>query len=462
VPTDEPPPDPVPPVPLSTRLRVAGAVSAATTLATAGAAAAGVPCLLLWVHAAGLLLSPLVARGVHAAFGDRRLALSWGPIALASWLGAAFGWTAAGAAGAPAASVAAWALPPFLLVALALRARVPAAHPPRPLASALLALVSLLVAGVAGEIAFRAYQRQLYRSRTLAAASPWETLPGERIYGLKRNHQGRGEFMVDHARAVPYRTSSLGLRGGEVGPRVPGVHRVLALGDSYTFGWAVEEDQSYPRQTEALFAAAGRSVEVVNAGVPGYNTRQERALLAELLPVVRPDAVALGFAMNDAEPQMTVLPPPDETYACAGVWTWEASKRLWNLKLCPEGRPLPLRLLTPSQEFLPAYDPGSPKWARTEEALSGIAALCEDARVPLVVLVLPDFNRDFSNYPFGVIHQRLRDWGARRGVAVVDLLPLVAGADSEALRVAGDGHPNAAGQRLIAEALRAQLEARLR
>ena len=45
------------------------------------------------------------------------------------------------------------------------------------------------------------------------------------------------------------RTNSLGLRGGEI--RDDGSTRILALGDSCTWGWRVEENESYPAVLEA-------------------------------------------------------------------------------------------------------------------------------------------------------------------------------------------------------------------
>ena len=51
---------------------------------------------------------------------------------------------------------------------------------------------------------------------------------------------------------MPYRTNSDGFRDGEPGEKRPGVPRVVVLGDSYVFGWAVLEAETFPRRAEAL------------------------------------------------------------------------------------------------------------------------------------------------------------------------------------------------------------------
>src|SRR5689334_19197054 len=66
-------------------------------------------------------------------------------------------------------------------------------------------------------------------------------------------------------------TNSLGLRGREVVvPKPAGCYRVLVLGDSFTFGWGVElRDSWHARMARELQAPDGRSLEVIDAGVPG-------------------------------------------------------------------------------------------------------------------------------------------------------------------------------------------------
>lgn len=70
---------------------------------------------------------------------------------------------------------------------------------------------------------------------------------------------------------VTARMSSQGLRNPEVVSTKPsGTYRVLALGDSFTFGWGVREEETWVRIVEQkLNEKPGRRIEIVNAGAPG-------------------------------------------------------------------------------------------------------------------------------------------------------------------------------------------------
>jgi len=72
--------------------------------------------------------------------------------------------------------------------------------------------------------------------------------------------------------------------------------RILALGDSFTEGWGVEEEQAYPKVLERQFL---QGVEVWNLGVVGYSTDQELQQLRHMIGEVHPDIVILGFYEND-------------------------------------------------------------------------------------------------------------------------------------------------------------------
>ena len=52
--------------------------------------------------------------------------------------------------------------------------------------------------------------------------------------------------------------NSLDLREAESGPKTNGEYRILVLGDSFTYGLGVEEDETYVRLTESLLTAQAR------------------------------------------------------------------------------------------------------------------------------------------------------------------------------------------------------------
>lgn len=116
-------------------------------------------------------------------------------------------------------------------------------------------------------------------------------------------HQSLGEFVVE------VRINSLGLRGVERSWQPAEAHRILGLGDSFTFGTGVRASQTYLAVLEDLFRTDGRNVEVVNAGVPGYGTRQQLAYLQREGQRLRPNLVLLGFLpFNDPDDNVTPAP----------------------------------------------------------------------------------------------------------------------------------------------------------
>lgn len=87
--------------------------------------------------------------------------------------------------------------------------------------------------------------------------------------------------------------NSGGLRGKEADIRKrPGVKRILFIGDSFFWGYGVENNEVL---TEVLQRAAGSSVEVLNGAVTGYGTDQELLWLKNVGLHYQPDIVVLGF-----------------------------------------------------------------------------------------------------------------------------------------------------------------------
>ncbi len=97
------------------------------------------------------------------------------------------------------------------------------------------------------------------------------------------------------------RTNALGMRGGQVGTKQQGTQRVLALGDSFTLGLQVLENETWAAQlSEGLTARLEHPVEVWNAGVSGYGTEQSTIRLRQLARRIGADAaVLLVYLGND-------------------------------------------------------------------------------------------------------------------------------------------------------------------
>jgi lysophospholipase L1-like esterase len=108
---------------------------------------------------------------------------------------------------------------------------------------------------------------------------------------------------VEYDGPVATTTSRLDERGWRGpawdGSRRAARHRVLALGDSWTFGRGVPDDATWPARLEARLRARGHHVAVFNSGVPGYDTVQQEIVLAQLADAVAPTLVILAWLPND-------------------------------------------------------------------------------------------------------------------------------------------------------------------
>lgn len=76
---------------------------------------------------------------------------------------------------------------------------------------------------------------------------------------------------------------------------------VMVLGDSYTFGIGVDDDQTWPYHLEQLLADAlpGTTARVVNLGVPGYGLTQMRLLAERHFEALNPRLLVVMMCSND-------------------------------------------------------------------------------------------------------------------------------------------------------------------
>lgn len=96
--------------------------------------------------------------------------------------------------------------------------------------------------------------------------------------------------------------NSIGYRGREISlPKSRGCFRILVLGGSTTYGEFIDADQdTFPaRLEEHLHRAGFPSVEVINAGVPGYNSWESLIDFDFFGIPLQPDLVIPYYGVND-------------------------------------------------------------------------------------------------------------------------------------------------------------------
>ncbi len=96
-------------------------------------------------------------------------------------------------------------------------------------------------------------------------------------------------------------TTDLGL--SDIGFRDDGMDHdfiILALGDSFTWGVGVEDREVWPEILENRL-----EVDVINAGMAGFGTTQERLLLERYADKLHPSLVIIAFFPNDLADNVT-------------------------------------------------------------------------------------------------------------------------------------------------------------
>ena len=169
----------------------------------------------------------------------------------------------------------------------------------RLLFSAAVAGVSLLAALLLAEVVVRVAMPQ-----PLAPPLYAETPYG---FGVLPNLRGL-TVESDARRAYHVTTDAHGFRGRRPIDDAPtsGTRRVLVLGDSFTFGVGVEDDETFVARAEALLngggggkAASAERYELINASCPGWGTENELGFWRQEGRRLRPDLLVVVYFQND-------------------------------------------------------------------------------------------------------------------------------------------------------------------
>ena len=277
--------------------------------------------------------------------------------------------------------------------------------------------------------------RDPVRDATWDAAIGWKLPPEAEI----------PEVTADYS--VVYRSNSQGFRSSRDFPPPSGRERIVFLGDSFTFGSGVEEDETFV----ARVGAARPGSETLNLGIGGFGIDQMWLTLVHYGLELEPSRVVLSFIRNDLDRGLSA-------YRLGHVWQEKPLFRLVDGELermTAENRPGPFRswlaqdlrwtgLWRRVENSLSRRWPIGYRWRLNRALFEAVRNTCAAADLPLLVVHLPVNRRN----PVPLFEREF----AEMGIDYLDLTPLLP-EDAESLYFPRDHHFNAAGHDFAARTI---------
>jgi len=262
--------------------------------------------------------------------------------------------------------------------------------------------------------------------------------------------------------ATPTRNSR-GLRGpAYLGPKAAGTTRILLLGDSFTFGSGVAEDDSiWASRLERDLRNEGVPVEILNGGAAGLLTDSWVSVLERVKDTFHPDLILAVFFLRDGtrlglarhfflpiRQQIVQKNQRSRLYRYVYLMRWirdgQDRQRISDLY----GRRLIRAYTGDSAE--------TAEWRTAQANLRRIKTIGREIGAPVGLVVFPALiELDAPTYPFQQVVDRISAFGDSLGVPKLDLLPFFRGREATTLWVSAlDQHPNAEGHAIAANALK--------
>jgi lysophospholipase L1-like esterase len=340
---------------------------------------------------------------------------------------------------------------------------------PRWASKILLLLGGLLVALLLAEVAARLLWSSLEPPEDVLVYYPvtLKPFPGRGYFPVPNStfdakYDGDPYGTLPEGNTILYSLNEAGFRersfteGGAEGDPV-----VAVLGDSFVFGEGVEQDKTLTVVAEEILRARLiPEARVLNLGISGFATEDERDLAKAVLGSYGPQLVIVGYCLNDPvhwddERQLGLmgfdLVVRRDDYIAERR---EEDSPFYLVRLL-ERRLETLRLTEESLRWYRwMYEGEDAPWTRTRNYLLEIRREAKRHGAPMAVFLFPIFYRLEEDYPFWDLHEIVEEWCRSEGIPVYDTLELFAGKETESLVVhPKDHHPNAGTHRVLGEAL---------
>lgn len=228
--------------------------------------------------------------------------------------------------------------------------------------------------------------------------------------------------------------NSQGFRGRELAQEGTSVFRVALIGDSVAFGQGVEEEETLPAQlTVRLQRKLNSQVEVVNLGVPGYDTCQEYLRFEESVAKLKPQTAILVYLDNDTEPSLItvidgVVISSDVRTRLFGDLRVAARKYSYAYNLVWTNLQVFNRELSGVNAYSSAvtqrFSEDYPGWRRSKACFAALVSLTRRKSIRLIVIPFPPMAglRD-TPYPFDRYIRAVCNEAHAAGVECLNVVP---------------------------------------
>lgn len=264
-----------------------------------------------------------------------------------------------------------------------------------------------------------------------------------------------------HPFAVESRYNELRFREVAPAPKPPGRRRVAIVGDSFTEGQGVQEEDTVSRVLGRLLEAqAPGRFEVRNCGRRGANFPELDGVLEDALRD-EPDVVVYALVLNDAEE----APGFRGRQEYVDDWIQDRTRAAGRAETAGPWRPRLFGLVSDRVRswrlrretirwYLGLWSPANAGWAATRDRLRAWQRRLGERGTAFVVAPWPLLVDLEGRYPFAPVHETVRDFCRAERIPHHEMLEAFRGRRSRDLWVHPvDHHPNEVAHRLAAESL---------
>lgn len=349
------------------------------------------------------------------------------------------------------------------------------------------------------EIFLRIFYQQPTLRRSYVESSPMIFQNDDKIpWKLKPMATDRHLNIFDEWN-VSVEINSLGLRDN-LPPQNLSIKKILILGDSFTFGYGVEQNESYPEVLEKLL---GGNYVVINSGyADGYSPDTEYVYLNYEGLNFDPDIIIMGFfignditdlrnnkwlKLDDNDLPLKISSDiyhvdddnrlrfkdddkivkgkyPPILYKINNFLNYNShfyilfkNELKYTLNLFKEQDVSLVESIYKNDSDLESF------WIKDEDILNKINLISKSKNKTFIVVLIPSIdqvkNKQIDNYNFTIPNDRIMDFGNRHNLTVIDLLPYFSQQDNpKKFYYKFDPHWNSKGHKFAAEIIYKKLE----